>query len=67
MVIYIILKSTVLEHIIYKEHILYVVVEHITFGTGFGGISDIKIGPTDGFLYVLSINDGVIYKVVPSL
>src|SRR5690349_6998692 len=39
----------------------------VTFGTGFGGISDIKIGPTDGFLYVLSINDGIIYKVVPSM
>ena len=39
----------------------------VTFGTGFGGISDIKIGPTDGFIYVLSINDGIIYKVVPSL
>lgn len=39
----------------------------VTFGTGFGGISDRKIGPTDGFLYVLSINDGIIYKVVPSL
>jgi len=39
----------------------------VTFGTGFGGITDIKIGPTDGFLYVLSINDGIIYKVVPSL
>jgi aldose sugar dehydrogenase len=39
----------------------------VTFGTGFGGISDIKIGPTDGFLYVLSINDGILYKIVPSL
>jgi aldose sugar dehydrogenase len=39
----------------------------VTFGTGFGGISDIKIGPIDGFLYVLSINDRIIYKVVPSL
>src|ERR687888_536293 len=38
----------------------------VTFGTGFGGISDIKTGPTDGFLYVLSINDGSIYKIVPS-
>ena len=38
----------------------------VTFGTGFGGISDIKTGPTDGFLYVLSINDGNIYKIVPS-
>ncbi|HZA08194.1 MAG TPA: PQQ-dependent sugar dehydrogenase [Nitrososphaeraceae archaeon] len=38
----------------------------VTFGTGFGGISDIKTGPTDGFLYVLSIDDGGIYKIVPS-
>ena len=38
----------------------------LTFGTGFGGISDIKTGPTDGFLYVLSINDGCIFRVVPS-
>jgi glucose/arabinose dehydrogenase len=38
----------------------------VTFGTGFGAISDIKTGPTDGFLYVLSINDGSIYKIVPS-
>jgi aldose sugar dehydrogenase len=38
----------------------------VTFGTGFGAISDIKTGPTDGLLYVLSINDGTIYKIVPS-
>ena len=38
----------------------------LTFGTGFGGISDIKTGPTDGFLYVLSNNDGCIFRVVPS-
>ena len=38
----------------------------VTFGTGFGGISDIITGPKDGFLYVLSINDGSIYRVVPS-
>jgi aldose sugar dehydrogenase len=38
----------------------------VTFGTGFGAISDIKTGPTDGFLYVLPINDGTIYKIVPS-
>ena len=39
----------------------------VTFGTGFGGITDIKTGPTDGFLYVLSTNDGNIYKIVPSI
>src|SRR5919202_130961 len=38
----------------------------VTFGTGFGAISDIKTGPKDGFLYILSINDGTIYKIVPS-
>jgi aldose sugar dehydrogenase len=38
----------------------------VTFGTGFGAISDVKTGPKDGFLYVLSINDGTMYKIVPS-
>ena len=38
----------------------------VTFGTGFGGISDIKTGPKDGFVYVLSINDGSIYRIEPS-
>jgi len=39
----------------------------VTFGTGFGRISDIKTGPKDGFLYVLSINDGSIYRIGPSV
>ena len=34
----------------------------ITFGSGFGGITDIVTGP-DGFLYVLSYDDGVIYRI----
>jgi glucose/arabinose dehydrogenase len=38
----------------------------VTFGAGFGGISDIETGPKDGFLYILSINDGSIYRIVPS-
>lgn len=37
----------------------------IIFGTGFGGITDIKTGP-DGLLYVLSIGDGVIYRIIPT-
>lgn len=41
--------------------------QKITFGNGFGSISDIKIGPKDGFLYILSINDGKIYRIVPIL
>jgi len=36
----------------------------ITFGTGFGSITDIKTGP-DGFLYALSFDDGSIYKISP--
>lgn len=35
----------------------------ITFGQGFGGITDIQIGP-DGYLYVLSFT-GDLYKVFP--
>jgi glucose/arabinose dehydrogenase len=41
-------------------------VSEVTFGTGFGAITDVKTGPVDGFLYVLSINDGNIYRIVPS-
>jgi len=33
-------------------------------GLGFGGITDLKVGP-DGFLYVLA-NNGAIYRIVPS-
>jgi aldose sugar dehydrogenase len=38
----------------------------ITFGTGFGGITDIETGPDD-LLYVLSYGDGTIYKISPSI
>jgi aldose sugar dehydrogenase len=34
----------------------------ITFGSDFGGITDIVTGP-DGFLYVLSYYDGFIYRI----
>jgi glucose/arabinose dehydrogenase len=37
----------------------------IIFGTGFGGITDIKTGP-DGFLYIVSIGDGAIYRIIPN-
>jgi glucose/arabinose dehydrogenase len=37
----------------------------ITFGTGFGSITDIKTGP-DGFLYILSYGDGRMYRMSPS-
>ena len=34
----------------------------IIFGNGFAGITDIKTGP-DGYLYILSFNDGTIYRI----
>lgn len=37
----------------------------LLIGTGFAGITDIKTGP-DGNLYVLSYEDGSIYKISPS-
>ena len=40
-------------------------VGNILFGTGFGGITDVKVGP-DGYLYVLTFQDeGSIFRIVP--
>jgi len=39
-------------------------ISEITFGTGFGGITDIKTGP-DGFLYILSYGNGSLYRIAP--
>ena len=36
----------------------------LIFGSGFGGITDMKVGP-DGYLYVLSFGNGAIYKIAP--
>jgi glucose/arabinose dehydrogenase len=36
--------------------------DSLIFGTGFGGISDIEIGP-DGYLYVLSFKEGKLYMI----
>lgn len=38
--------------------------DEIVFGTGFGCITDIEMGP-DGLLYVVSITDNTIYKILP--
>jgi aldose sugar dehydrogenase len=35
------------------------------FGSGFGVITDIQVGPDDGYLYVLTYS-GTIYRIVPS-
>jgi glucose/arabinose dehydrogenase len=37
--------------------------EDIVLGTGFGGISSMYIGP-DGFLYVVSIEHGKVYRII---
>jgi len=39
--------------------------DQIIFGKGFGGIADLKVSPYDGYLYVLTFNQGTIYRVVP--
>jgi hypothetical protein len=36
----------------------------IIFAKGFGPITDLEVGPYDGFLYVLTF-DGTIYRIVP--
>ena len=38
----------------------------IVFGEGFGGISDLEVGPYDGYLYVVSLGHGSIYRIVPN-
>jgi glucose/arabinose dehydrogenase len=39
--------------------------EDIVFGTGFGGISSLNIGP-DGYLYVVSVEHGKVYRIIPT-
>jgi glucose/arabinose dehydrogenase len=36
----------------------------VIFGAGFGGISDIEVGP-DGYLYLLLYGEGKIMRIVP--
>lgn len=40
-------------------------VDQILLGEGFGGITDLEIGP-DGYLYIISIGQGKIFRLVPS-
>ncbi|HET6799482.1 MAG TPA: PQQ-dependent sugar dehydrogenase [Nitrososphaeraceae archaeon] len=40
-------------------------VENTVFGENFAGISDLEVGP-DGYLYVVSLGQGKIFKIVPS-
>ena len=38
----------------------------IVLGSGFGSITDLETGPDDGFLYVLSHDNGIIYRITPA-
>ena len=38
--------------------------DQIIFGEGFGGITDLEVGPHDGLLYVVT-RDGAIYRILP--
>jgi aldose sugar dehydrogenase len=40
-------------------------IENIVFAEDFGGITDLEVGP-DGYLYVVSIGHGAIYKILPA-
>jgi aldose sugar dehydrogenase len=40
--------------------------EAILFAIGFAGISDIEVSPFDGFMYVVSLGQGKIFKVLPT-
>ena len=38
--------------------------EEIVFGDGFGAVTDLTVGP-DGYLYVVSIGQGKIFRILP--
>ena len=40
-------------------------IENILFAEGFGGVTDLELGPDDGYLYVVSLGHGAIYKILP--
>ena len=39
--------------------------EDITFANDLGTITDIEVGPADGYLYVVSFGNGAIYRIIP--
>jgi len=39
--------------------------QELIIGTGFGGITDIEVG-ADGLIYIVSITDGAIYRIIPA-
>ena len=39
--------------------------DSVLFATGFGGISDIEVSPYDGYMYVVSLGQGKIFRILP--
>jgi aldose sugar dehydrogenase len=42
------------------------VADAVLFATGFAGISDIEVSPYDGYMYVVSLGQGKIFKILPT-
>jgi glucose/arabinose dehydrogenase len=40
--------------------------EGLVFATGFAGISDMEVSPYDGYMYVVSLGQGKIFKILPT-
>ncbi|MGH9978168.1 MAG: hypothetical protein ACRD8Z_20405, partial [Nitrososphaeraceae archaeon] len=40
--------------------------DSVLFATGLGGISDIEVSPYDGYMYVVSLGQGKIFKILPT-
>jgi glucose/arabinose dehydrogenase len=42
--------------------------DELALAKGFGGITDIEVGPKDGYLYILAFNngEGTMYRIVPN-
>src|ERR687891_1129860 len=38
----------------------------LLFATGFAGISDIEVSPYDGYMYVVSLGQGKIFRILPT-
>jgi glucose/arabinose dehydrogenase len=39
--------------------------EDVVFAEGFAGVSDLEVGPYDSYLYVVSLGQGKIFRIVP--
>ena len=48
----------------YIQNPINVGAEDVIFGDGFGGVTDLTVGP-DGYLYVVSIGQGKIFRIMP--